>query len=189
MAANIITGWTVYGVRLALVPIFVVDVLHASTAWSGAVLTAFALGTALTLQVGGRWSDRCGRRPPILAGSTIVALTTALWLGLSATDGGSAGRGLAFRRRYRVISPGVNASVGDLITKDDRNADGGAALAGFQMVGDIGAVVGPVLAGLVAEGAGYPAAFAQRRSLRPYRSRACYALLKRQVLMVTIGHS
>jgi MFS family permease len=159
LAANFLNGWTVYGVRIALVPIFVVEALHASTAWSGAALTAFALGTALTLQVGGRWSDGRGRRPPILTGSVIVALT-ALWLGLSTTAVGLLVAALLSGVGTGLMSPGVNASVGDLITKDNRNADGGTALAGFQMVGDIGAVVGPVLAGLVAEGAGYPAAFA-----------------------------
>jgi hypothetical protein len=45
-----------------------------------------------------------------------------------------------------LMTPAVNASVGDLITMDGRDADGGPALASFQAVGDIGAFVGPVLA-------------------------------------------
>ncbi len=47
-----------------------------------------------------------------------------------------------------------------MIAGERQDADGGPALAGFQMVGDGGAVVGPLLAGAVAEGSGYPAAFA-----------------------------
>jgi MFS family permease len=54
----------------------------------------------------------------------------------------------------------VNASVSDLVTTSDPDADGGRALAGFQMVGDLGAVIGPVVAGLLVEWSGYAAGFA-----------------------------
>jgi MFS family permease len=37
---------------------------------------------------------------------------------------------------------------------------GGTVVAVFQMSGDLGAVLGPVIAGWVADGAGYPASFA-----------------------------
>jgi MFS transporter, DHA1 family, tetracycline resistance protein len=159
LAANFLTGWTVYGVRVALVPLFVADVLQAPNVWAGAALTASALGTAAGLQVGGRWSDRRGRRAPVLAGSAVIAVT-ALWLGLSTTMVpfllaallGGVGTGL--------MTPAVNAAVGDLIMVPDRDTEGGAALAGYQMVGYIGAVVGPVVAGVVVERAGYGAAFA-----------------------------
>jgi hypothetical protein len=53
-----------------------------------------------------------------------------------------------------------------VITTASRNVTGGAALAGFQMIGDVGAVVGPILAGVVAEQAGFPAAFAVTRGRR-----------------------
>lgn len=158
LAANFLNGWTVYGVRIALVPLFVVEVLHASAAWSGAALTAFALGTAAALQVGGRWSDRSGRRPPALVGSAIVAVT-AIWLGSSTTVAGLVAAAVCSGIGTGLMSPAVNAAVGDLITLHRPDADGGPALAGFQVVGDVGAVLGPVAAGLVAERAGYGAAF------------------------------
>ena len=84
LTTNFLNGWTAYGVRVALVPLFVVDALHWSAVWAGAALTAFAVGTAATSSVGGRWADRYGRRPPILTGLVVVAVTMA-WLGFSAS--------------------------------------------------------------------------------------------------------
>lgn len=159
LAANVLNGWAVYGVRVALVPLYVVDVLHESDVWSGVALTAFALGTAAALQVGGRWSDLRGRRPPVLAGSAVVA-ATALWLGSTTTVAGLVAAALCSGIGTGLMNPAANAAVGDLITAHRPDTDGGPALAGFQMVGDFGAVLGPVVAGLVAEEVGYGAGFA-----------------------------
>lgn len=159
LAANVLNGWTVYGVRIALVPLYVVDVLQASDVWAGVALTAFGLGTAAALQVGGRWSDRSGRRSPVLAGSAVVAVT-ALWMGSSTTVAGLVAAALFSGIGTGLMNPAVNAAVGDLITVERADTDGGTTLARFQMVGDIGAVFGPVVAGVIAEQAGYTAAFA-----------------------------
>jgi MFS family permease len=159
LVANAVNGWTVYGVRIALVPLFVVEALKESSGWSGVALTAFALGTASSLQVAGRWSDRSARRPPILTGSAIVAIT-AVWLGFSTTVMGVVAVAVFSGIGTGLMNPPVNASVGDLIMVRDQEADGGSALAGFQAVGDIGAVLGPMVAGAVVEWCGYPAGFA-----------------------------
>ena len=82
LASNFVNGWTVYGVRVALVPLFVVEVLDRPDSWSGIALAAFAAGTGATLLLGGRWADRRGRRLPILVGSATVAVTS-LWIGLT----------------------------------------------------------------------------------------------------------
>ncbi len=64
LASNMVNGWTVYGVRVALVPLLVARVLPGTPVWVGAVLTAFAAGTAVALPVGGRLADRAaGGRP------------------------------------------------------------------------------------------------------------------------------
>ncbi|MHA6621403.1 MFS transporter [Pseudonocardia sp. DLS-67] len=159
LAANFVNGWTVYGVRIALVPLFVVEVLGQPSSWAGPALSAFAAGTAATLLIGGTMADRRGRRPPILIGSAIVAVTS-VWLGFSTTLIGLLSASLLSGAGTGLMSPPVNASVGDVIAAKGRHVDGGTTLAGFQMVGDVGAVAGPVLAGVVAETGGYPAAFA-----------------------------
>src|SRR5690349_20636588 len=83
LASNFVNGWTVYGVRVALVPLFVVEVLHRPDSWSGIALAAFAAGTGATLLIGGRWADRRGRRLPILVGSATDAVSSHL-VGLAA---------------------------------------------------------------------------------------------------------
>jgi MFS transporter, DHA1 family, tetracycline resistance protein len=158
LIANVVNGWTVYGVRVALVPLFVVGVLHRSSGWSGAVLTAFAAGTAAALVLGGRLGDRYGRRPPIIAGSAIVALTSSV-LGFTGSLAALLVVALFSGVGTGLMNPPVNAAVGDVIAGDSRDVNGGSALAGFQMVGDIGAVIGPVISGLLAGSVGYPAAF------------------------------
>jgi len=159
LSSNVVNGWTVYGIRVAIVPLFVVDALGRADGWAGVVLTAFAAGTGATLLVGGQLADRKGRRPPILAGSAVVAVTS-LGLGLTTSITQLVAVSVLAGAGTGLTTPAVNAAVGDVITADDRDVDGGTALAGFQMVGDLGAIVGPVLTGVIVEMGGYPAAFA-----------------------------
>jgi MFS family permease len=56
-----------------------------------------------------------------------------------------------------LVNPPMNAAVADVIGSRSR---GGTVLAGFQMTADLGAIIGPVVAGALAETAGFPAAFA-----------------------------
>jgi predicted MFS family arabinose efflux permease len=86
--SNCVHGWTVYGVRVALVPLFVVDVLRRPDSVAGVALAAFAAGTAATLLLGGRPADERGRKLPILLGSSAVVALTSLWLGFSTSLAG-----------------------------------------------------------------------------------------------------
>jgi MFS family permease len=159
LSSNVVNGWTVYGIRVAIVPLFVVEALGRADGWSGVVLAGFAAGTAATLFLGGRLADRRGRRPPILVGSAIVGVTS-LGMGSCSTIPELVTIAVLSGIGTGLMSPPVNAAVGDVIGAHGREADGGTALAGFQMFGDVGAIVGPVLAGMIVEIGGYPAAFA-----------------------------
>lgn len=159
LTSSFVNGWTVYGVWLALVPLFVVDVVQRPGSWAGVVLAAFAAGTGATLLIGGRWADRRGRKRPILVGAATVAVAS-LGLGVSGTTMELIAAALMSGVGTGLLNPPVNAAVTDVIAADGRDARGGTALAGFQMVGDVGAIIGPVLAGMIVEWAGYAAAFA-----------------------------
>lgn len=159
LTSNFVHGWTVYGVRVALVPLLVVELLDQPSSVAGLALAAFATGTAATLLLGGRLADVHGRKPPILLGSSVVALTS-LWLGYSASPAELLVASLLSGAGTGLVYPPVNAAVADVIAVNGGNAGGAAALAGYQMIGDVGAVVGPVLAGMAVEQGGYPAAFA-----------------------------
>lgn len=157
ITTNFLNGWTVYGVRVALVPLFIVDQLQLSGAWAGAALTAFAVGTAATSSVGGRYADRCGRRRPILTGLVVVAVTMG-WLGFSTSPLEVLAVAILSGAGTGLINPSCNAAVNDVIAVAG-GGRAGPALAAYQMVGDVGAIVGPIVTGTVAEHVGYAAAF------------------------------
>ena len=159
LVAGFANGWTVFGVRVALVPLLVVEVLRQPESWSGMALAVFAAGNAITLVVTGRITDRVGRRPPILVGLAVAGLATGalgfvtappLFLAVSLVAGMGSG----------LVNPPLNAAVADVIGS---RARGGTVLAGFQMASDTGAIIGPVLAGALAEAVGFPAAFVADR--------------------------
>jgi MFS family permease len=156
LVGNFTNGWLNYGVRVALVPLFVVEVLGQKPSWAGIALTVFAAGNAASMMLAGRWADRRGRRPPILLGLAISAAATgslgfitSLPVFIMVSLLGGLGGGL--------INPPLNAVVADVIGNRRR---GGPALAGFQMVADLGTIVGPLLAGAIAQGSSYGFAFA-----------------------------
>ncbi|GAA1843669.1 MFS transporter [Pseudonocardia ailaonensis] len=156
LTSSFANGWTVFGVRVALVPLFVVEALRLRDEWSGYALAVFAVGNAATLLLSGRLADRRGRRPPVLAGLAVsavatgligVAPNTVLFLVLSLVAGVGSG----------LVNPSMTAAVADVIGSGAR---GGTVLAGFQMAADVGAIVGPLVAGAVAQVAGFGWAFA-----------------------------
>jgi MFS transporter, DHA1 family, tetracycline resistance protein len=156
LTASFANGWMVFGVRVAIVPLFVVEALQQPETWAGIALAVFAAGNAATLVLAGPLADRRGRRPPLLLGLAIAAVATGVlgfvtsplvFLAVSLVAGLGSG----------LINPPLNAVVADVIGS---RARGGTVLAGFQMAADLGAIIGPVIAGALAETAGFPAALA-----------------------------
>jgi len=156
LVANFANGWAVFGVRISLVPLFVVEALRQPDAWGGLALAAFAIGNAATLVVTGPLTDRHGRRPPMLVGLAVSGVATGV-LGFVTSPLLFLVGGLVAGMGSGMVNPPMNATVADVIGS---RARGGTVLAGFQMAADTGAIIGPVLAGALAESAGYPAAFA-----------------------------
>jgi DHA1 family tetracycline resistance protein-like MFS transporter len=156
LAASFANGWMVFGVRVALVPLFVVEALRQPEAWAGTALAVFAAGNAVTLVLAGRVADHRGRKPPLLLGLAIAAVATGM-LGFVTSPLAFLLVSLVAGLGSGLINPPVNAVVADVI---GARARGGTVLAGFQMAADLGAILGPVLAGALAEAGGFPAAFA-----------------------------
>jgi MFS family permease len=148
-------GWATFGVRMATVPLFAVVVLAGGSASAGWALAVFAGGNALALTFSGRMADSFGRKPMMLLGLVVTGLATAtigLTGNLPAFFAASAAAGFG----SGLLNPAQQAAVGDII---GRGRSGGKVLAVFQMASDAGAIVGPVLVGLLADGLGYGWAF------------------------------
>ena len=148
-------SWTVFGVRAAVVPLYVTEGLREDPLWVGVGFSLSAALTAAFLVVGGRVADGRGRRPALLAGTAGSALGA---LGLAA--GGGLVPYLVAMAVLGVggglLGPVPAAVVGDVAGGRRR---GGTLVAAHSMAGDAGAVLGPAAGGALADGPGFGAAF------------------------------
>lgn len=147
-------GWAVFGVRVSLVPLFVSGALMGTESQAGWVLAAYAAGNAALVLPSGRWNDRVGRKPMLVAGLATVAvsfalmpLTQSVWVAMGVMV--IAGTGSA------LTNPAQQATVADVVGK--RN--GGGVVAATQMAADFGAILGPLVAGLLIDTVSYGSAF------------------------------
>ncbi len=152
-SANMADGFAALGVRGALVPLFVREVLHRSAVWTGIAFLLFAVLNGAALVPGGRVADSLGRRPVVVVGCAVsavgmvmLAVLPGLWAFLAALAVAGFGSGLL------DVAPA--AMIGDIIDRD-----GGTLVASYQMAGDIGSVTGPVAGGFLVDSASYGSAF------------------------------
>jgi MFS transporter, DHA1 family, multidrug resistance protein len=152
-AANLADGFGAIGIRSAIVPLFVRDVLHRSAVWTGIGFGVVAVLNAAALLPGGRLADRVGRRPVIVAGC-LVSAGGLVMLALIPGLGGYLAALAVFGLGSGLLDVGPAAMIGDIL-----GGQGGTVVASYQMAGDIGTVAGPVSAGYLVDVASYGAAF------------------------------
>lgn len=155
LAANLTNGFVTFGLRSSLVPLFVIEGLHAGASLAGFGFLAAAATQAALLLPAGRLADEGGRRPALLIGSslTVVGMLGLVVSGSSwAFIAAMAVSGLA----AAFMGSAPAAVVGDVVGKSGK----GTVIAAFQMTADLGAIVGPLLAGLLADSFGFGPAFA-----------------------------
>jgi DHA1 family multidrug resistance protein-like MFS transporter len=152
--SNLADNWASVGVRSAIVPLFVLEALHRSPLVTGIGFTLFTVANGAALLIAGRVADRRGRRPVLLlgclgsaAGCAVLVLPASLTVFLVAMLVFGLGSGLL------DVAPG--AMLGDVVGNR-----GATAIAGYQMAGDAGSLAGPLVAGALADSAGFGAAFA-----------------------------
>jgi MFS family permease len=149
LAGNFAVGFSVLGVRSTVVPLLVVQGLDLAPVWIGVAFTVAALVQAVLLLPAGRAVDQAGRRPTLVLGG----LLTAVSLVALATASGPVTLLLAmtvFAAGASLLSVAPAAIVGDVV-----QGKGATAIAVWQMTSDLGAVIGPVLAGLLIDRASF----------------------------------
>ena len=154
LLSNFASGWSLFGLRFALVPLFVAEMLRQSPAVAGLALTAFAVGNVAAVIPSGRLSDRLGRKPLLIIGLLLSGVSTAalglasslpVFLAMAVVSGAASG----------IFASPQQAAVADIIGK----ARGGTAVATFQMMSDFGSIVGSLGVGLLAQQLSYGWAF------------------------------
>jgi MFS family permease len=150
---NLTDHWAAMGVRNALVPLFVTEVLDLPENWVYLGFLIASVSNAALLYPAGRWADNRGRKPVMLMGlalliasMTLLATQESLAAYVVAMSFVGIGSGM--------LSVAPAAMVGDLA-----GGKSGTAVAAYQMAGDAGAVAGPVVGGALADRVSYGAAF------------------------------
>ena len=156
-------GWATFGVRNAITPLFAASAFTGTAllGWgiteenrqlmAGLALSVFAAGNVLAVAFSSRLSDLHGRKPLILIGLVVMAVFTGAigWMEsplLFLVSCALAGAGTG------TLNSPQQAAVADLVGQGRR---AGPVMSTGQMSGDLGAILGPLLVGLVVDAAGY----------------------------------
>ena len=153
LVISFIGNWVLFGVRSSILPIFVIETLRSTPAVVGYGFTLSALMQGLLLLRAGKISDTRGRKYAAVSGSLIALVglivlifTNSIWMYfLSMAFIGLGGAFLA-------MTP--SSIVGDVI-----RGKSGQVIGLFQMAGDAGMMVGPIVLGWFADTFSYQAAF------------------------------
>jgi MFS family permease len=149
LAVNLGNGFTTFGLRSALVPLFVVSSLGLNPGWTGYGLLVSAAVQAALLLPAGRTADTRGRKPALLIGTAATAIGFAALAVTGSIPAFLLAMGvLGIGSAYLGSAPA--AVVGD-ITGGRR---GGPLVAAYQMMSDVGAVTGPLIAGFIVDRTG-----------------------------------
>ena len=153
LAISFLSNWVLFGIRNTVLPLFVKGDLHSTSVIVGYGFTISAIAQGAVLLYSGKMSDQRGRRFVLLVGSSLVfSAVTALVLAHNIwfffLSMALFGLGGAF------IGTGHANVVGDLF-----GGKGGQVIAIWQMAGDAGMIVGPIVVGWVADAFTYRTAF------------------------------
>lgn len=150
---SFITAWVLFGMSRSILPLFMVEEIKVSPSFMGLGFTISTVINGIFLMKAGKLSDINGRRYSAVIGTSFLtlfilalALTTEPWMFLAASV--IVGFGGAF------LSTTPSAIVGDVL-----EGKGGQVIGLFQMAGDAGAMVAPLILGAIADGYGYRPAF------------------------------
>lgn len=147
LMSNFATGWAVFGVRLAVVPLFISDVLGRGPRMTGVALGVFALGNLVVVLPSGHLSDRIGRRFLLIGGLLTCGLAT-IWLGTASSVPVFLAAAFVGGATSGIFASPQQAAVADILGSAART---GTAVSTFQMMLDLGAVVGSMAVAQIAE--------------------------------------
>jgi MFS family permease len=154
LVISFMTAWVLFGMSRSVLPLFMVEDMKSSASFLGLGFTISAVVQGIYLLKAGRLSDVRGRKFAAISGLIYLCVSVALlaitfqpWVFLLSMFIG------AFGSAFLSTTP--SAIVGDVL-----KGKGGQVIALFQMSGDAGAMVAPIVLGFVADHYGFRATFA-----------------------------
>ncbi len=147
------SAWVLFGMSRSILPLFMVEEINVSPSFMGLGFTITTIVNGALLLKAGKLSDINGRRFSAVTGTSFltlfilaIAFTTQPWMFIAASV--IVGFGGAF------LSTTPSAIVGDVL-----EGKGGQVIGLFQMSGDAGAMIAPIVLGAIADGYGFRPAF------------------------------
>ena len=147
------TSWSLFGMSRSLLPLFMVEEIKVSPSFMGLGFTISTIIQGAFLMRAGKFSDVSGRKIASVIGTSLLALfsltlafTIHPWMFIAACV--VVGVGGAF------LSTTPSSIVGDVL-----EGKGGQVIGLFQMSGDAGAMLAPVILGATADLFGFRSAF------------------------------
>ncbi len=167
LGVNFVAGFVVFGMRSSAIPLFVTEGLQRGASLSGiGFLVAAAFQAALLLPAG-RMADTTGRRRALLFGTIGTGVGMLV---LTAADAAANGWGTAavWGTVLFLVAMAVQGAAGAFLGSAPAavigdimgGRRGGIVVATFQMTSDIGAIVGPLVAGALIDTLDFDWAFA-----------------------------
>ena len=158
LAVNLITGFLVLGLRSSVVPLFVTEGLQKGASLTGIGFLVVAGVQAVLLLPAGRVSDTTGRRKALLYGTIGTTIGMLVLTAADVTVNGCGPTAVACTALFLVamaiqgaasafLGSAPAAVVGDIVG----GKRGGIVVATFQMMSDVGIIIGPLVAGLLVD--------------------------------------
>src|SRR6266511_4309134 len=155
LVANGAYAWMIAGVYSTLIPLFGHERVHLSPVGIGIGLAIASVTEFAVLYPAGAATDRIGRRAVIVPSYALLAASLVLFPFASTPVRYMVGLGIfGLITGYSGVPQA--AMLSDLTTEDTQRS----AVAAFRFVGDLGFVLGPLVAGFSADRLGYGPAFA-----------------------------
>jgi DHA1 family multidrug resistance protein-like MFS transporter len=172
LGVSLVTGFVVFGMRASIVPLFITEGMDKSASLVGIGFLIAAACQAVLLLPAGRMADTEGRRKAMLIGTVTTAVGM---LALTAADvvvNGWGTTAVAATALFLLamaiqgvagafLASAPAAVVGDVVG----GRKGGVVVATFQMMSDLGAVLGPLIAGVLVDMFDFDWAFAAGSAL------------------------
>lgn len=136
--------WVFFGMRSSILPLFAIEDIGVTTSIVGISFTLALISQGLVMVRAGKYSDKNGRKPVILVGF-IITLLSLLLLTISTNV-------VMYLIAMLILGLGAGfATAAGAIVGDVIKGKSGKVYALWQMAGDAGMMVGPLVLGLIAD--------------------------------------